>query len=43
MARGYEDHPHRNTEIVTWVLAGALQHATPSVTGAWSIRGWPSG
>ena len=44
VARGYEDHPHRNTEIVTWVLAGALQStATPPVTGAWSIRGWPSG
>ena len=24
---GYDDHLHRDTEIVTWVLAGALQHS----------------
>ncbi len=24
---GYDTHPHRDTEIVTWVLAGALAHA----------------
>ncbi|MCD2188926.1 pirin family protein [Actinomycetospora soli] len=23
---GYDDHPHRDTEIVTWVLAGTLVH-----------------
>ncbi len=23
---GYADHPHRDTEIVTWVLEGALRH-----------------
>lgn len=23
---GYDDHPHRNLEIVTWVLSGALSH-----------------
>ena len=23
---GYPDHPHRDTEIVTWVLTGALDH-----------------
>jgi redox-sensitive bicupin YhaK (pirin superfamily) len=23
---GYPDHPHRDTEIVTWVLTGALSH-----------------
>lgn len=23
---GYADHPHRDTEIVTWVLSGALHH-----------------
>jgi redox-sensitive bicupin YhaK (pirin superfamily) len=23
---GYDDHPHRDTEIVTWVLSGALTH-----------------
>jgi quercetin 2,3-dioxygenase len=23
---GYGDHPHRDTEIVTWVLSGALRH-----------------
>ncbi|GLZ50409.1 pirin family protein [Actinomycetospora sp. NBRC 106378] len=24
---GYDDHPHRDTEIVTWVLGGTLVHA----------------
>jgi len=24
---GYDDHPHADTEIVTWVLDGALAHA----------------
>jgi quercetin 2,3-dioxygenase len=24
--RGYDDHPHANIEIVTWVLSGALHH-----------------
>lgn len=24
--RGFEAHPHRDVEIVTWVLAGSLQH-----------------
>lgn len=23
---GYDDHPHRDVEIVTWVLSGALTH-----------------
>lgn len=23
---GYDEHPHRDTEIVTWVLSGALRH-----------------
>lgn len=23
---GYDTHPHRDTEIVTWVLSGALRH-----------------
>jgi quercetin 2,3-dioxygenase len=27
VARGYDDHPHRDAEIVTWVLSGALLHA----------------
>lgn len=25
--RGYDTHPHRDTEIVTWVLEGSLVHA----------------
>ncbi|KQW47737.1 hypothetical protein ASC77_15010 [Nocardioides sp. Root1257] len=25
--RGFEDHPHRDVDIVTWVLTGALQHS----------------
>lgn len=24
--RGFDDHPHRDTEIVTWVLAGSMMH-----------------
>ena len=24
--RGFDDHPHRDTEILTWVLAGSLRH-----------------
>ncbi|MFP5023459.1 pirin family protein [Pseudonocardia phyllosphaerae] len=24
--RGYDEHPHRDTEILTWVLDGALEH-----------------
>ena len=24
--RGYDEHPHRDTEIVTWVLEGELEH-----------------
>jgi redox-sensitive bicupin YhaK (pirin superfamily) len=27
---GYPDHPHRDLEIVTWVLNGALRHSDPS-------------
>ena len=26
VARGYDDHPHRDAEIVTWVLSGSLHH-----------------
>lgn len=25
--RGYPDHPHRDAEIITWVLAGSLRHS----------------
>jgi quercetin 2,3-dioxygenase len=25
--RGYPDHPHRDAEILTWVLAGSLRHS----------------
>lgn len=24
--RGYDEHPHRDTEIITWVLEGELEH-----------------
>ena len=27
---GFEDHPHRDLEIVTWVLSGALHHRDSS-------------
>lgn len=29
---GYPDHPHRDTEIVTWVLEGALRHTVSAGT-----------
>ncbi|GAA4706080.1 pirin family protein [Nocardioides conyzicola] len=28
--RGFDDHPHRDVEIVTWVLTGALHHSDSS-------------
>jgi len=28
--RGFEDHPHQDVEIVSWVLTGALQHRDSS-------------
>jgi redox-sensitive bicupin YhaK (pirin superfamily) len=47
---GFETHPHRNMEIVTWVLDGSLVHQdtarwfirTQRVTPASSIRTWRS-
>ena len=27
---GFDEHPHRDLEIVTWVLSGALQHSDSS-------------
>ena len=39
---GYDDHPHANLEIVTWVLDGALTHRhdgeTTSVIGAGQVQ-----
>lgn len=39
---GYDDHPHRDTEIVTWVLSGALRHRDSSghdaVVGAGEVQ-----
>ncbi len=26
LSSGYDDHPHRDSEIVTWVLSGSLHH-----------------
>ncbi len=31
---GYDDHVHRDTEILTWVLDGALRHTDASGTSA---------
>lgn len=30
---GYDDHPHADLEVVTWVLDGALVHRSPSLDG----------
>jgi hypothetical protein len=30
---GYDDHPHADLEIVTWVLTGALRHTSTVGTG----------
>jgi redox-sensitive bicupin YhaK (pirin superfamily) len=30
---GYADHPHRDLEIVTWVLSGALRHTSTVGSG----------
>ncbi len=36
---GYADHPHRDLEIVTWVLSGALTHRDSTGSGGGSTGG----
>ncbi len=36
---GYDDHVHRDTEILTWVLEGALRHTDASGTSAVLLPG----
>lgn len=36
---GYPDHPHRDTEIVTWVLGGALRHQDSTGHGGVIVPG----
>jgi redox-sensitive bicupin YhaK (pirin superfamily) len=36
---GYDDHPHRDMEIVTWVLAGALSHRDSSGRSGVTVPG----
>ena len=38
--RGYDEHPHRDTEIVTWVLDGELEHRD---SGSGELRRVPAG
>jgi hypothetical protein len=37
---GYDDHPHRGLEIVTWVLAGTLTHRDSSGASRAVPAGW---
>jgi redox-sensitive bicupin YhaK (pirin superfamily) len=36
---GYDDHPHRDVEIVTWVLSGALSHRDSSGSSGVTVPG----
>ena len=36
---GYDDHPHRDMEIVTWVLSGALSHRDSSGRSGVTVPG----
>ena len=40
---GFETHPHRDMEIVTWVLRARSSTRTPRATAASSTRASPSG
>jgi len=40
---GFDTHPHRDMEIVTWVLKARWSTRTPPGTTASSTPGWPSG
>jgi redox-sensitive bicupin YhaK (pirin superfamily) len=37
--RGFDDHPHADTEILTWVLAGSLVHADSRGHAGLVVRG----
>ncbi|WP_246189550.1 pirin family protein [Methylacidimicrobium cyclopophantes] len=37
LGAGFPTHPHRNMEILTWVLSGGLEHRESSENG-WRIR-----
>jgi quercetin 2,3-dioxygenase len=37
---GYDEHPHRDLEIATWVLAGTLTHRDSSGTSHQVPAGW---
>jgi redox-sensitive bicupin YhaK (pirin superfamily) len=36
---GYDDHPHRDVEIVTWVLSGALSHRDSAGSSGVTVPG----
>lgn len=40
---GFETHPHRDMEIVTWVLSGSLVHRDSEGHAGCSIPVWRSG
>jgi redox-sensitive bicupin YhaK (pirin superfamily) len=40
---GFDTHPHRDMEIVTWVLRGQLVHQDSQATTGSSTPAWRSG